>query len=277
MDGLQVFSYMEVAVVNVIRRNWPAGESLTGFPGPAYPLWFILEGSIDIRYPDNDFRVHQGQCLLSPPLKSRFISTPAGCDWIGVALQAGLDNGFDWLRQLVLPVRWKPDDREATAIRRLMLDMVREWDDLAASEGKDGTGRLIVSGMGRTLLGLSLRSLQSSGLQDVTGSGLPAWLPAALEIMDREPHLHISQIAARCGYSPTQFRRLFGACLGLAPHLYLQRIRMAKARRLLETTDAGIGDIALSLGFSSQAHFTRLFGRTFGMSPSRYRKDPGIL
>ncbi|MDD3927658.1 MAG: AraC family transcriptional regulator [bacterium] len=276
MNNPQIPSHIEIKVENVIRRRWGAGESLTGFPGNACPLWLILEGAIEVRYPEERFYVKAGECLFSPPFRSRLIHVPAVCDWIGVALRSDMDNGFDWLRQLRLPLHWKPEQEETEAIQRLMLELVEEWD-LSTSGKRSGTDHLIITGMGRTLLGTTLRSLTRDSSFRTDNESMPPWLFTALDTMEREPHLHIADIASRCGYSTAQFRRIFSACLGLAPHIYLQRIRMERACRCLETTDLAISDIAFDLGFASQAHFSRLFSRTFGLSPSRYRKQPGGL
>jgi AraC family transcriptional regulator len=55
--------------------------------------------------------------------------------------------------------------------------------------------------------------------------------------------------------------------MGLAPHRYLLMRRLERARRLLDTPDAVLSDVALRTGFADQAHFTRLFKREFGVTP----------
>jgi len=44
-------------------------------------------------------------------------------------------------------------------------------------------------------------------------------------------------------------------------------MRLEKARRLLETPDVALADVAQRTGFSDQAHLTRLFKREFGTTP----------
>jgi len=55
--------------------------------------------------------------------------------------------------------------------------------------------------------------------------------------------------------------------MGRAPHQYLLALRLERARRLLENTEASLSDIAQRAGFADQAHFTRLFKRAFGTTP----------
>ena len=45
------------------------------------------------------------------------------------------------------------------------------------------------------------------------------------------------------------------------------------AERLLRETDENATDIAMRLGFSSSQHFSRLFRRYNGLTPSDYRRE----
>jgi AraC-like DNA-binding protein len=53
---------------------------------------------------------------------------------------------------------------------------------------------------------------------------------------------------------------------------YIVRYRLLQARELLENTDLQITQIALAVGFSESAHFTRTFQREVGVSPRAYRQ-----
>ena len=53
--------------------------------------------------------------------------------------------------------------------------------------------------------------------------------------------------------------------------------RMQVAKKLLETTDSSITDIALHCGFNSNSYFTKLFHRSFGKTPNAYRKERKAL
>lgn len=51
----------------------------------------------------------------------------------------------------------------------------------------------------------------------------------------------------------------------------LDHVRMARARHLLAETDQPVTEIALALGYSDPAHFTRAFRRTMAVTPRTYR------
>ncbi len=65
----------------------------------------------------------------------------------------------------------------------------------------------------------------------------------------------------------TQFR----LATGFTPSAYVTRMKMERARRLLEETDLSIIDISEMLGFKSQSHFTSVFGKIVGHTPARWR------
>lgn len=91
----------------------------------------------------------------------------------------------------------------------------------------------------------------------------------ALELMnDRlDRNLSVESLASEVGLSPAHFARAFKEAMGLAPHRYLLMRRLEHARRLLDTPDAILSDVAQRTGFADQAHFTRLFKREFGVTP----------
>jgi AraC-like DNA-binding protein len=53
---------------------------------------------------------------------------------------------------------------------------------------------------------------------------------------------------------------------------YVHRLRIDWARERLERSDMPLADVALDVGFADQAHFTRVFRRVTGSTPSEYRR-----
>ncbi|MBV8658731.1 MAG: AraC family transcriptional regulator [Burkholderiales bacterium] len=81
----------------------------------------------------------------------------------------------------------------------------------------------------------------------------------------------LTALATEVGLSAWHLNRAFRERFGLPPHAYLQQLRVARARVLLRSP-CSIADIAGKLGFADQAHLTRLFKRTFGVTPGAYRR-----
>ena len=57
-------------------------------------------------------------------------------------------------------------------------------------------------------------------------------------------------------------------------HAHITQLRLRKALDLLEDSERGIAELAVTLGFSSHSHLTSAFSETFGFPPSRYRAGP---
>ena len=81
----------------------------------------------------------------------------------------------------------------------------------------------------------------------------------------------VEQLADAAGLSPAHFSRLFKTTVGETPHRFVMTYRLEQARRMLGDPSKALIDIALSCGFSDQAHLTRSFKRATGMTPRQFR------
>jgi len=83
----------------------------------------------------------------------------------------------------------------------------------------------------------------------------------------------ISEIAAKCGYSPEHFSRLFKDYTGKSPTAYLSECRIDKAAELLLKTDKTIESIIFECGFSNRTAFFKKFYEQNEVSPLQFRKN----
>jgi AraC-like DNA-binding protein len=82
----------------------------------------------------------------------------------------------------------------------------------------------------------------------------------------------LNDLAEAAGLSPTYFGAQFRAATGLRPHEYVLRRRVRRAQELLLVTNDPVVEIALSVGFQTQAHFTAVFSRFVGDPPAQWRR-----
>lgn len=107
------------------------------------------------------------------------------------------------------------------------------------------------------------------------------------QLMDLRPHfraditatveghvtspISLPQLAELSGRSLSSFKRDFFAIYNMPPSTWLRLRRLEKARELFLNTTMTVTDVCYTLGFENLAHFSRLFKRHFGHSPSRSR------
>ena len=93
-----------------------------------------------------------------------------------------------------------------------------------------------------------------------------------------EDHLFTSvdltRLAAECGVSTGYFARSFTTAFGKTPYrYYLERRIEAVKRLMIQYPNLPLTDLSLKAGFSSHSHFTRVFTRIDGRTPSAWRRD----
>jgi transcriptional regulator GlxA family with amidase domain len=80
-------------------------------------------------------------------------------------------------------------------------------------------------------------------------------------------------LAALAGISVRHFERAFRQSTGVPPHAYVMERRLQMARDLLiNQPELPIEQITLRAGFSSSSHFSSVFRRRTGFTPTDFRK-----
>ncbi len=85
----------------------------------------------------------------------------------------------------------------------------------------------------------------------------------------------ISKLHEISGLDPKYFGTLFNECLGESPKKYAMRLRIERAKELLCADGAVICDVAETLGFSDEYHFSKAFHQAVGVPPGEYRRRNG--
>lgn len=83
----------------------------------------------------------------------------------------------------------------------------------------------------------------------------------------------LAALAAEVGLSPFALARRFRRTVGTSVHQYRLALAVREALERLCDGERDLTALALDLGFADHAHFTRAFGRRFGLPPSAVRDD----
>jgi len=98
-------------------------------------------------------------------------------------------------------------------------------------------------------------------------------VPLVIEFMQSnlEKRIALAELARIVGLSDSRFRHLFTAQTGTSPKAYLRRLRLDRAKLLLDEGALTIDQIALRVGWQHRSHFERRFKQFYGMTPAQYR------
>jgi len=184
---------------------------------------------------------------------------------------------------------------ECDLLQRLYPRVVVEHDPIFVRDGAIATSAGITAGMDLALalveedLGRDLALavsrwlvmfVQRPGGQSQFSSQLAA------QVADRAPlrelqgwiadhpdaDCSVGALASRVAMSPRHFARVFRAEIGVTPASYVEDVRVELVRRLLETTDRSVEQIARDAGFGTVETLQRAFRRAVSITPTEYRR-----
>lgn len=90
------------------------------------------------------------------------------------------------------------------------------------------------------------------------------------------PFETLKQAQSHSGLTARTLQRLIYKRTNRPPKYWYHLARLRRAARLLGTTDQSIAEIALTGGYSDQAHFTRHCRQCFGVTPGQFRQRPDL-
>ena len=159
-----------------------------------------------------------------------------------VATSAGVTAGMDLALELVEEDRGR--DLALTVARWLVMFLRRP------------------GGQSQFSVQLSAQLAERHGLRDLQGF-----------IADHlDADLSVSALAHRARMSARNFARAFGREIGVTPAAYVEAQRVEGARRLLETTERSVAEVAKACGFGRVETMHRAFRRALHVTPGSYRR-----
>ena len=95
-----------------------------------------------------------------------------------------------------------------------------------------------------------------------------------ISYIEEQPHcpLSLALMSQVTGLSASRLRHKFKAEVGVTPTVYLQSLRLRKAKELLTTNNLTVKEARAAVGISSDSYFTHQFKRRFGSTTSHFRQ-----
>jgi AraC family transcriptional regulator len=118
-------------------------------------------------------------------------------------------------------------------------------------------------------------SAVSSRLQIRRGGLPPPRLDRVLDYIGDNlgANLSLSALANVAGMNLFYFARLFKQSTGVSPHRYVLDQRIHRAKQLLRNSPITVLEASIRTGFADQTHFTKVFRRVVGSTPTEYRRE----
>lgn len=157
------------------------------------------------------------------------------------------------------------------SIEAILQLLTEEWQTGAPS------GALYVDSLVHALgVRFMLADEVAGAVSVATTSGLPRHI--LIRVKDRIEAelghaLTLEVLSQESGYSKSHFLRMFQSAVGQTPYQYLLGRRLHRARQLLKEKHLTLAEVALSCGFSSQAHMTDTFRKHLRTTPGEFRRN----
>ena len=85
-------------------------------------------------------------------------------------------------------------------------------------------------------------------------------------------HFSLQKMAGELFVNGSYLLRAFRRSTGFTPLTYHHRVRCEKAKDMLEHSDKSISEIGEAAGFVSSSHFSHIFKKMEGCTPTEYRR-----
>lgn len=115
-----------------------------------------------------------------------------------------------------------------------------------------------------------VKGKQVDGAPDIDSVFYKKFIETVSERMSN-PELNVDELASEMGLGRSQLYRKIKSLTNYSPVELLRRLRLEKARRLLDTTEMTVSEIAYEVGFATPAYFTKCYRDTYGETPTETR------
>lgn len=243
------------------KPNWEYGPICRSYQ----LIHFVLEGQGNLYIDGNTFELSKGDIFIIPAGKVSYYKAsnqnPWTYSWIGFL---GASSAI-YTDQLLSSQKEKYIIRnvECQKYRKLIFEIIN-------IQGNTTCGYLKSNSIFFHIISLLFEDCEFNE-ENWGKSSLADEIKFYID-MNYPENIKIQDIAKIFGIHPFYLTKVFKDKFGIPPKHYLLDLKLKKASRLLATTDHPIYIIANSLGFEDQLAFSRLFKKSYSISPTEYRK-----
>ena len=227
-----------------------------------FSLCYVISGEIGIDFLGETLTVKTGEMIFVPSkiCHGFHLATKDKTEkyWMTFHIK---DGGLNPFRSIKTPIKTAVKDREFVS---LCYDKI-----LSLSNSSDSYNKLKLT---RLCLDLIDDFMQSCNIHSTDSDSDKIAEAISYMASSVKNDINLQDLSERAGYATNYFIRKFKNMTGYSPMQYLQKIRIERARNLLETTSMPISSVMRESGFSDASHFSRAFYSAVGYSPRVYRE-----
>ncbi|MEK7413746.1 MAG: AraC family transcriptional regulator [Planctomycetota bacterium] len=249
------------AGTSYVGKPPPSGDGIETAP-PFHSVWFILNGSADVRRGRKTWHAGPGSGLAMPVNWRRFQSFSADARLVSLGLRVAWPDGQPLLEQDA-PVLLNNPELQTLATRAVALT------------SDQGSGWMRARSALYAYAAAWLDELLSAGARLRAAGCGDARLDRARRILCAHPELGplpYTQLTAASGLSRTQLDRQFRTVIGATPLKIRDRAVLARARELLADPALKLSAVAHQLGATDASHLVKWFRRQTGHTPGEERR-----
>ena len=266
----QIFRYKLTGKFKALSSTWKHER----FPLGDYELVVMTEGTLFLRYQEENFTVNKGEYLLLAPSNSfREGFKEAYCSFYWMHFSTDFSSGFPAVlhgphdayrdKALILP------EKGAIPRPEKMVVQMKQLQDIVKSNYPSLSLDAMVTSIMTELYGELV--LSASSFTDPADRK-----QIYLDIIDYIQtnlyrNIKISEIADAFGYNPKYLSHLFAEIRGIPLKQFILSQKMDAANFMLSDGDKAVTEIAAQLGFSDVHNFARAYKKLTGLTPSEYR------
>lgn len=262
ITGTMIDLTSPLRLIHMMER--PSGFVLNPHSHSFSHLIFVTAGTLDVSFKNQEYAVHQDQAVILPPYIPHSLSSQTGYAQIGIDLEDEPEHyALCGLLKQAFPAGFQ--------IQHLNIR-----SDQFDTFMKDS----------QNLTKLNLLKLQNQAeslvLQFIEKASAPPnhnFRNKFLHMIsdDEELTMSLSDMCSYLGLSKTHLERLVNEEFGCSAVEYYSKLKMMKARFLLQNSDLSLREISERLGFYDESHFTRTFKKFNEMTPRAYRNGSRVL
>lgn len=281
-----VSSYLEVTnLISVFYSDFSYGYQS---PGEFHNFWEIIyvdKGTVQVVTDNDRFELKARQIYIHPPNEyHQHISVnPKGASVMILAFEtSGQKPDVAHCNKLCLPESLRKELSKLVEYSAHVFESIQEtgnlWQLRSHLRVDKRREQLFKNTLEVFLLRLSLWDGKSDeGGEQVFAQPMPA--PVAQTLFEAVCHhleeqvftsIRLDELCKRFGCSKTALSDCFHKNAGMGPIHYFNKIKIEKAKELLDNTQTSITKVSYILGFSSPQYFARVFKKHLGLNPMQY-------